>query len=239
MKGFTAPVDTRFFHQDDGKRTPLSKPEDVRPFLAQDHHWRDGYSAAELAKSWINAQDFPPIVRRVIESCAEYRGIHLNEGYFERETDLRTPGRNSQTDLLVVGGNGVEQIVVGVEGKRDESFGPIVSSWLAKGGRRKIRLDGLCRVLGLDSGKCKKLRYQLFHRTVAALFEAEKAGAKNAMLLVHSFSEKDAGFKDFVRFTESLGTPLTVKNSVSEPVVLNNTAFRFAWVSDPRPLRHQ
>lgn len=239
MKGFAAPMPTKFLHLDGGKRTPLSKPEDVKRFLARSYHWQDGYSAAELAKSWINAQDFPPLVRRVIESCAEYRGIRLVEGYFERETDLRTPGRHSQTDLLVIGENDAGPLVIGVEGKRDESFGPIVSSWLAKGGRRKIRLDGLCRVLGLDPDECEKLRYQLFHRTVAALFEAEKAGAKNAVLLVHSFSEKDACFKDFMQFTGRLGTPLTVQNSVSEPIALNNIAFRFAWVSDPRPQKRQ
>ncbi len=73
---------------------------------------------------------------------------------------------------------------------------------------------------------------------MAALFEAEKAGVKNAMLLVHSFSEKDAGFNDFTQFTKCLGTPLTVKDSVSEPMALNKFAFRFAWVSDPRPQRH-
>ena len=228
---------TKFFHLDGGKRTPLSKPEDVKPFLAKGHHWKTGYSAAELAKSWIRAQEFPPPVRRVIETCADYRGLRLIEGCFERKTDLRTPGRHSQTDLLVIGETSAGPVVIGVEGKRDEAFGPIVFDWLAKGGRRQERLEGLCRVLGLDAGKCHTLRYQLFHRTAAALFEAERAGARHAMLLVHSFSTNNAGFKDFGKFTGQLGIPLTAENNVSESKVLHNITFRFAWVSDPRPLR--
>jgi hypothetical protein len=227
---------TKFFHLDGDKRTPLAKPEDVKRFLAKSYHWKTGYSAAELAKSWIKAQDFPPPVRRVIETCADYRGIRLIEGYFERKTDLRTPGRDSQTDLLLIGETDAGPVVVGVEGKRDEVFGPIIRDWLAKGGRRQERLEGLCRVLGLDPGKCHPLRYQLFHRTVAAVFEAEAVGAKHAMLLVHSFSTGNSGFNDFRRFTGELGIPLTVKNSVSGSKALNNMAFRFAWVSDPRPL---
>lgn len=226
---------TKFFHQDGAKRTPLSQPEEVKPFLAKGHHWKTGYSAAELAKSWIRAQDFPPPVRRVIETCADYRGLRLIEGYFERKTDLRTPGRHSQTDLLVIGETSAGPVVIGVEGKRDEAFGPIVFDWLAKGGRRQERLEGLCRVLGLDPGQCHALRYQLFHRTVAVLFEAEAAGAKNAMLLVHSFSTGDSGFNDFERFTAELGVPLTVRNGVSEAKALNDMVFRFAWVSDPEP----
>ena len=62
-----------------------------------------------------------------------------------------------------------------------------------------------------------------------------EAGAKNAMLLVHSFCTGDSGFNDFERFTAEFGVPLTVKNSVSEAKALNDMVFRFAWVSDPKP----
>lgn len=59
----------------------------------------------------------------------DYAGAQLVEGLFEREVDLRTPGRRSQTDLLpfvkLVHGN----TVIAVEGKVDEPFGDLVSTW--------------------------------------------------------------------------------------------------------------
>ena len=35
----------------------------------------------------------------LLDTCPDYAGAHLVEGLFEREMDLRTRGRPSQTDL--------------------------------------------------------------------------------------------------------------------------------------------
>ena len=88
---------SRFFYAQE-----IARPEDVIPHLAkQDLHWKKGYSACELAHvSRVNADDIPPSVRSVMDSCPDYAGAHLVEGLFERDVDLRTPGRRSQTDLL-------------------------------------------------------------------------------------------------------------------------------------------
>ena len=86
----------RFFYADE-----ITRPEDVIPRLAkQERDWKKGYSAYELAYSWINAGDIPASVRSVLDSCPDYAGAQLIEGLFEREVDLRTPGHPSQTDLL-------------------------------------------------------------------------------------------------------------------------------------------
>ena len=87
---------SRFFYAHE-----IRKPADVKPHLAQpDLHWKKGYSAYELAHSWLHAGDIPVRVRAVLDTCPEYAGAHLVEGLFERDVDLRTPGRRSQTDLL-------------------------------------------------------------------------------------------------------------------------------------------
>lgn len=87
---------SRFFHVRE-----IARPEDVIPHLAkQELHWRKGYSAYELALSWVTAGGIPASVRSVLDTCPDYAGAQLVEGLLEREVDLCTRGRPSQTDLL-------------------------------------------------------------------------------------------------------------------------------------------
>ena len=59
---------SRFFYAQE-----IARPEDVIPHLAkQEFHWKKGYSAYELAHSWVNADDIPPSVRSVLDSCPVY-----------------------------------------------------------------------------------------------------------------------------------------------------------------------
>ena len=88
----------RFFYANE-----IVKPADVIPYLAkQERHWKKGYSAYELAHSWIRAEGIPDPVRSVLDACPEYVGAALVEGPLERDVDLRTPGGRSQTDLLAI-----------------------------------------------------------------------------------------------------------------------------------------
>ena len=53
----------------------ITKPEDVIPYLAkQGRHWKQGYSAYELAHSWVNADDIPAPVRSALDTCPDYAG---------------------------------------------------------------------------------------------------------------------------------------------------------------------
>jgi len=110
---------------------PLLKAGDVIPHLAkQESHWRAGYSAHELGKAWSNARnDFPLAVRTVLDTAPEYVGVELIDGFFERELELGSPGRNSQTDLMVIAGLRSELAIIAVEGKVDESFADLVGDW--------------------------------------------------------------------------------------------------------------
>ena len=49
------------------------------------------------------------------------------------------------------------------------------------------------------------LRYQLLHRTAAAILEAQRFAACHALMLVHSFSAKDAWLNDYHAFAERMG----------------------------------
>ena len=50
----------------------IKDPKDVIPHLAkQDRHWRKGYSAYELAHSWVRANGIPAPVAAVLHQAAE------------------------------------------------------------------------------------------------------------------------------------------------------------------------
>ena len=110
---------------------PVLSPRDVIFHLAkQEAHWRAGYSAQELAVAWVDAGgDFPKRVRAVLDTVSEYQRAELVDGFFEREVELGTAGRNSQTDLMVVAGLGRELSIIAVEGRPTNHSG----SWSLSG----------------------------------------------------------------------------------------------------------
>lgn len=223
---------SRFFYAHE-----ISKPADVKPHLAQpDRHWKKGYSAYELAHSWVHAGDIPVGVRTVLDTCPDYAGAHLVEGLFERDVDLRTPGRRSQTDLLAFVKLTHGNAVIAVEGKVEESFGQYVSAWNDHSPGKKRRLEALCVTLGLRVADVGGIRYQLLHRTVSAIYEAQRYRTKRALMLVHSFSRTDTSFDDFQAFAALLGTPVQTVNQVSEERKCEGVRLRLAWVKD-RPMK--
>ena len=175
----------KFFYAD-----PITKPEDVIPRLAkQKMHWKKGYSAYELAHSWVRAKGIPCPVAAVLHQVADFRRMELVEGFFEKDTDLRSREQPSQTDLLALIGDGDGFAVLGIEGKVDEPFGPLISEWLVNASPTKqTRLSELRKTLGLTGCDVSNLRYQLLHRTAAAIYEAQRYKVRRAVMLVHSFS---------------------------------------------------
>jgi hypothetical protein len=213
---------------------PLTKPEDVIPHLAKaELHWKKGYSAQELVFAWFNAENgFPDKVRNVLESCTECTSLELIEGFFEQEVDLRTAGRNSQTDLMVLASWGNELGVIAVEGKADEPFSELVSDWNDGSDGKRKRLLGLCTTLGLNTSQVEGLRYQLLHRTASAVYEAQRYRAHRAIMLVHSFSPTKRWFDDFARFSGAMGMSVKLPDTVSAPKLCEQISLRLAWVSD-------
>ncbi len=216
---------------------PLRKPEDVIPHLGKPElHWKAGYSAQELAKAWWNSRnDFPPAVRAVLRTAPEYSEAELIDGFFEREVELGSGGRNSQTDLMVVAGLANELALIAVEGKVEESFAEFVADWNGTPGKQ-YRLQRLCATLGLDAARAGGIRYQLLHRTASAIYEAKRYRCRNALMLVHSFSPAHRWFDDFAAFSCAMGVPLREPNLSSAPKVCEGVSLRLAWASDPPAL---
>jgi len=211
---------TRFFA---GK--PLGNPQDARAYLTDPiKHWRPEYSAFELATAWLGGDDVPPKVHSLLRIA--FTDYEVVEGFFEKQTKLDDLGRASQTDLLLLLRVPTGLAVVGVEGKAKESFGPLVSEWT--GDQR--RLAGLCNRLDLEPVSVQDLRYQLLHRTVAALLEAKRYGAGDAMMLVHSFDPEDASLGDYRAFAERLGLSDAEPDKLTNPKRLDGITLRLGWV---------
>src|SRR5262249_53839922 len=153
------------------------------------------------------------------DTCPDYKDAKFVEGFFERQVELKSPGRPSQTDLmvrvrLVSGQDGI----IAVEGKVDEPFGDTVAVWKAETTGWQDRLNELCAVLRLDPNKVDLLRYQLFHRTVSAIYEASRYEVESALMLVHSFSTASTSFADFQAFGRAMGLDLSATDQISPPI---------------------
>jgi hypothetical protein len=215
----------------------IRRPEDIIQFLAKgQRHWRKGFSAYELAHAWVLADGIPGAIRAVLDRDPIYRSAELIEGFFEREVDLRTPGRCSQTDLMALVKIGDGYAILAIEGKVDEPFGQRVADWNDGSHGRQHRLERLCGTLGLAPDKAMELRYQLLHRSASAVYEAHRYRCGRALMLVHTFSRSATSLDDFLDFAEALGARAAASGGLSRPVTCEGVELRLGWVVDqPRP----
>lgn len=208
-------------------------PDDWRGLLSHpSNQWRTGYSAKTLAYCWEAARSFPESVRRVFAASGYPRlqNMEFIFGLPEYRTPLAGGRTPSQSDIFVLARSGRGLISITVEGKVDEDFGPLTSDWRKDGspGKRE-RLADLCKRLRLSQKRVDPIRYQLIHRTAAALIEAERFYADTAIMLVHSFSPKRTGFEDYQAFTGLFGRS-TEPDSVTYIGRRNGIELYTAWV---------
>lgn len=214
---------------------PTRSADDWKRLLAQPEiQWRMGYSARTLAHCWEAADGFPASVQSVFAAADGTfpRDLMMLMGVPERRVPLPGGRRASQTDLFVLARSGDGLVVICVEGKVDETFGPLVAEWLnedASPGKHE-RLAFLADMLGLGTDVLGSLRYQLLHRTVSALIEADAFGARHAVMLVHSFGATDAGLDDYEAFARALGAEgAGAGRLVSAPGLPGEISLHLGW----------
>jgi hypothetical protein len=208
--------------------------EDVRKSLADPvKHWRKGYSAYELADKWVSAGDFPQAVRQVMNEYPLFEGAKLIEAFFERKVELETPGRPSQNDILVYAKLPNGFLTMAVEGKVKEPFDKYVFQKEITPGV-EARLSNLCDRLEISPNDVQGIRYQLLHRAVSAVLEAERYGAEHALMLVHSFCASNTSFSDYHDFAILLGFPENAVqiNQILGFKQLGNVKLHLGWVKD-------
>jgi hypothetical protein len=190
---------------------PTRSFEDWKQLLAKPKlHWKQGFSAMTLARSWEAASStgFPPEVAEVLKtgSACGLEGIRFLLAIPEYKVPLAGGVRSSQTDIMVLARTLHGLAVIGVEGKVDESFGPKLAQKKAEMSEGfSTRLDSLLKRLELPAKISDRIRYQLIHRTASTLIMAEDYNAACAVMLVHSFSPMNKGFNDFEAFASLFG----------------------------------
>ena len=203
-------------------------------------HWKHGASAMALADAWEHADGFPTVVVESLATDPDLAGLTMLLGLPELEVALEGGSRASQTDLFVLArAAGGDLVTIAVEGKAREPFGDQpVSQWRAENGEgRKRRLAQLLCALGLaDDDRLDPIRYQLLHRTASAVLEARRFGARQAVMLVHSFPQGQDWFDDFEAFAGLFGASVSRGSTV--PVrQLDDVRLHLGWASDaPRRL---
>ena len=173
---------------------PAKGPEDWKQFLAKpDLHWKFGHSAMSMAYCWQNADGIPASVQKVFvgSKIPLLKKTKVILAIPEYKVPLPGRGPASQNDLFVLAKSDDQLIVIMVEGKASEPFGDkTVREWInnASEGKKK-RLKALCGEIGLEQSRVMGIRYQLIHRTAAAVLEAKKFNSSSALMLIHSFPQ--------------------------------------------------
>lgn len=166
-------------------------------------HWRTGYSAKALAYAWEAANGFPAEIGALFDTFGKVELLLAIPEY-----DVALPGgvRPSQNDVFALVRTKDGLIVVMVEGKVSEAFDPTLEEWRKDASTGKAdRLAHLRAKLGLTNDPPPGTRYQLLHRAASAVIEAERFHARDAALIVHSFSPEQASLGDYQAFLGLFG----------------------------------
>jgi hypothetical protein len=196
--------------------------------------WKPGNSAYELALCWEGGKNLPSCVDKVFKesNISLLQDVKILYGFPEYKVSLPGGGANSQNDLYLLGKAEGELMTIMVEGKVSETFGEKVEVWIGENpseGKRK-RLEYLLNQLNLKEEDILNTRYQLLHRTASVINEAEAVNAKNALMLVHSFSKEGKWFEDYAEFVE-LFKLKGKKDSVVGPVFVGGVNLYFGWIT--------
>jgi hypothetical protein len=132
-------------------------------------HWKKGRSAMSTAACWEDSQPhLPAEILSVLESGndAAISELDLLVAIPEWEVDLPGGERPSQTDVLAITRNSSGLVVLGVEAKVDETFGPTIEEKKEKASEGQLtRISYLENELGRKEPFEGEIRYQLLHRT--------------------------------------------------------------------------
>ncbi|MCE8509904.1 hypothetical protein KBY28_15745 [Ruegeria pomeroyi] len=181
---------------------PSTGVEDWKRFLANpETQWQRGYSAMAAALSWEAAQGLPPEISDLVGGSPE-----LLLAIPEHKVALPGGRRDSQCDVFALVRVGDETLAIAVEAKVNEAFGPTIGEGMNNASEGKMeRLRFICDLLGLSAPPPDEVRYQLFHRTAAAILEAQRFKTDRAAMIVQSFSRDHRWFGDFAAFAKLFG----------------------------------
>lgn len=214
---------------------PTQTESDWQQLLADpDLHWKKGYSAMTTAACWEAAKGkLPPDVISTLKTSGkkELVGLKLLAAVPEWEVELKGGRTNSHTDVMAFATNDNGLVVIGVEAKVEEDFGPTLGEKRKKASKGQIeRIDYLHEVLQQKSPLSDDIRYQLLHRTVSAIITAQEFHAATAVMLVHSFSQTGKRKADFTAFCKAMSAKY-ITEDLYEVKRFKKPTLYLAWCS--------
>ena len=222
------------------------------PPVRGDAQWKDYRSAKELARAWFSGvePEVPDELALLFRSSALTTGVVIRTLIAERETPLDARGPGRKHDLFGFGTNGDRKVVIGIEGKADESFGPAIGDYLdetavgnkereALGRRQSSVPQRIGELSNLVFGRrvddeVRALRYQLLHAAAAMALESRKADV--ALLVVHEFLSKVCDRRRVSLNATDLAEFCRVLDSGSSPQRAGQLAGPFTMAGCPVPL---
>ena len=171
-------------------------------------HWKKGRSAMSAAACWEDSQPrLPTEIVNVLEASDDpvISNLELLVAIPEWEVDLPGGDKASQTDVLAITRNTMGLVILGVEAKVDEKFGPTIDEVKLEASKGQLeRISYLEYELGRKEPFDGGIRYQLLHRSVSAILTARAFHASVAVMLVHSFCPNSSWRNDFELFSKTL-----------------------------------
>lgn len=162
-------------------------------------HWKDGRSAKENARLWLDAAPSLPVgIREVLRGCVGIGNLSSWSAEPEARAKFDAFRGPANIDLLVKAGDEHGPIVIGIEAKADEAFGSTIEKTLSEAQKRLARkphskgverIQELVRTFGLDlhESEVLDLRYQLLTLTAGTLAEARRQSAQRAVVIIQEF----------------------------------------------------
>jgi len=225
---------------------PSLGPTDWRRLLANpETQWKQRKSALEMAVCWESARNtksgIPPEVAVALDTDPLLSDAVLLMCIPEHKVDLEGSGPASQNDLWALLRSGNKIVSMTIEAKAGEKLDKPVEEWIkgaSQDSDKPKRLADLCARLNIETENVSKIRYQLLHRAVSALKEADRFGADIAVMLIQSFNRvaDESSWSDFVTFGELMDTKVQENSIVLTPRTTSVPLY-LGWVtSNPADL---
>jgi hypothetical protein len=220
---------------------PTRSGSDWQRLLAQPElHWKRGNSAMTAAASWESAAPrLPAEISAALDTSGDQRlhGLELLVAVPEWEVNLPGGVTSSHTDVLAVTRNQTGLVVVAVEAKVDEEFGPTIGQKrIDPSSGQKERLEFLHATLSLSMPLPDSIRYQLLHRAASAVLTARDFHAATAVMVIQSFSAESRWLSDYREFCQALGVGDAVGVAQQVPGVSAPALF-VAWCTGDQRFR--
>lgn len=178
-----------------------------------------------------NQPNLPREIVEILEASGDSALSQLKLLLAIPEWEVELPGgeTSSQTDVLAITQNANGLVVLGIEAKVNEPFGPTLQEKKATATVNQLgRIAFLETELGRLSPFPDHIRYQLLHRTASALLTARHFHASVAVMLVHSFSQDSKWRGDFEAFCGELNSK-SISEDLWEISGINGPRLIIGW----------